>query len=185
MKFIQSPSGIGDLSQFWLSWVRRVLYMLTKICIKLYCFPVFWLNIPDDVCHRRYLMTFVTEDTWWRLSQKIHDDVCHRTYLMTFVTEDTWWRLSQKIPDDVCHRTYLMTFVTEDTWLRLSQKHAVCTKFHVNGFNISLALMLEISRKKIYWWPKHLSFTRTTSCILGDTRIIWRRRDHESSIEWD
>jgi hypothetical protein len=159
MKFIQSPSGIGDLSQFWLSWVRRVLYMLTKICIKLYCFPVFWLNIPDDVCHRRYLMTFVTEDTWWRLSQKI--------------------------PDDVCHRTYLMTFVTEDTWLRLSQKHAVCTKFHVNGFNISLALMLEISRKKIYWWPKHLSFTRTTSCILGDTRIIWRRRDHESSIEWD
>jgi hypothetical protein len=122
MKFIQSPSGIGDLSQFWLSWVRRVLNMLTKICIKLYCFPVFWLNIPDDVCHRRYLMTFVTEDTWWRLSQKIHDDVCHRTYLMTFVTEHTWWRLSQKIPDDICHRTYLMTFVTEHTWWRLSQK---------------------------------------------------------------
>jgi len=44
-----------------------------------------------------------------------------------------------------------------------------------------LALMLEISRKKIYWWPKNLSFTRTTSCILGDTRTVWRRRDHVDS----
>ena len=49
-----------------------------------------------------------------------------------------------------------------------------------------LALMLEMSREKnIYWWPKNHSFTRTTSCIIGDTRTIWRRRDHESSIEWD
>ena len=36
-----------------------------------------------------------------------------------------------------------------------------------------------IEKKNIYWWPKNLSLTRTTSCILGDTRTIWRRRDHE------
>ena len=30
--------------------------------------------------------------------------------------------------------------------------------------------------KKIYWCPKNLSFTRTTSCILGDMHTIWCSR---------
>ena len=32
-----------------------------------------------------------------------------------------------------------------------------------------------IEKKNIHWWPKNISFTRTTSCILGDTRTIWWR----------
>ena len=49
--------------------------------------------------------------------------------------------------------------------------------YHIMPAN--LTLMLEMPRKKIYWWSKNLSFTRTTFCFLGDTRTIWRRRDHE------
>ena len=49
----------------------------------------------------------------------------------------------------------------------------------MDNMSAKLALMLEISRKKIYWWPQSLSFTRTTSCIHGDTRAIWPRQDHE------
>ena len=56
--------------------------------------------------------------------------------------------------------------------------------FHMNSsFVLSYYNMLEISREKKYTDGLRIfSFTRTTSCIIGDTRTIRRRLDHVDSV---